>query len=874
LQGDSHLSGISSLAQRLNLGRIEQALPVGVYTCDDAGALVDFNQRCADFWGLDATAAGSQGKLAGAFKTFRPDGVPLAEAEGPMAIALRTGEPVDRCELIFERPNGSRVFVEVSVEPIFDDRRALVGAVGCIQDVTKHKDIETGLKSERQALAAIIETAPECIKTVASDGTLVRMNAAGLRMIEAENGAAVEGRSIFDFIAPEFRDAWKVSHERVCSGEELTWEFDIIAPSGNRRNMETRAVSVPLPGGDVGQLAVTRDVTQEKISNAKSAEREYRFRQVLEALPIALYTTDAQGKITFFNREAVELAGRVPKLNSDEWCVTWRLYDLDGTPIPHDHCPMAIALKEQRQLVGTETIAERPDGSRVHFVPYPSPIFDRSGQMVGAVNMLLDVSKRKEDEIQAARLAAIVASSDDAIVSKTLDGIIKTWNAGAERIFGFTAKEMIGQHITRIVPPELRAEEEDILARLRRGEHIDHFETVRVGKNGRRIDVSVTVSPMRDKSGRVVGASKVGRDITERKHFERLQQLLISELNHRVKNTLATVQSIANQTVYRARSPEEFAASFGGRLQALARTHALITQLNWQGAELAAIVRDQLPLIDTDDERISFSGPTVMLNAQAALHLGLVLHELATNAIKYGALSAARGRLSVKWMVRSDGGRHLLLKWQERGGPEVSVPQSRGFGTSLIEKSLEAHGGVTSIRYEAEGVTCEIMLPLAESDFPVGGSYNKPLVAGPEISKATRFYAERAPTVSGKHILVVDDEPLIAMDIVASLEDEGCHVVGPAASLQKALALIENSKVDAALLDANLAGEPVDTLAAALVRRKIPFAFVSGYGREGLPEAFRQAELIKKPFQRQRVIDVIQQMLLETSTVVPIRRNP
>lgn len=861
------------MPQGLSLGRIERVLPVGVYTCDDAGTLLDFNQRCADFWGLDAAAARPQSKFGGAFKTFRPDGAPLPAADDPMAIALRTGEPVDRCELIFERPNGGQVFVEVSVEPIFDDRRALVGAVGCIQDLTKRKDVETRLKDERETLATIIETTPECIKTVAADGTLLRMNAAGLRMIDAEDSACAEGNSVFELIAPEFRETWKANHDRVCKGEKLTWEFDIIAASGTRRHMETHAVPLRLPDGGVAQLAITRDVTQEKTANTKMVEREHRFRQVLEAIPIALYTTDADGKITFFNREAVKLAGRTPKLGTDEWCVTWRLYDLDGNLVPHDRCPMAIALKEERHLVGPETIAERPDGSRVRFVPYPSPIFDRSGRMVGAVNMLLDVSKRREDEIQQARLAAIVACSDDAIVSKTLDGIITTWNAGAQRIFGYTPDEIIGQHITRIVPNELRAEEEDILARLRRGEHIDHFETVRVAKSGRRIDVSVTVSPIRDKSGKIVGASKVGRDITERKQFERLQQLLISELNHRVKNTLATVQSIANQTVHRAKSPGEFAASFGGRLQALARTHALLTQAHWQGAELAAIVRDQLPLIDTQDERISFSGPMVMLNAQAALHLGLVLHELATNAIKYGALSSMRGRLSIKWMVRSEGGRRLVLQWQERGGPEVSVPRSRGFGTSLIERSLDAHGGVTSIRYEAEGVTCEIVLPLAESDSAIGGSYNKMPALGLEISKATRSYVEKKPTVSGKHVLVVDDEPLIAMDIIASLEDEGCHIVGPAASLQKALALIENSKIDVALLDANLAGEPVDVLAAALVRRKIPFAFVSGYGREGLPEAFRQAELIKKPFQRQRLIDVVQQMLVEPNIVVPFKRS-
>ena len=203
---------------------------------------------------------------------------------------------------------------------------------------------------------------------------------------------------------------------------------------------------------------------------------------MLQALPKAIYTTDAAGKITFYNQAAVELAGRTPELGSDEWCVTWRLYQSDGTPLPHDQCPMAVALKEKRRVTGSETIAERPDGSRAWFIPFPTPLFDSSGQLTGAVNMLIDITDRQKAELQSAKLAAIVASSDDAIVGKTLDGIVTSWNAGATRIFGYTAKEMIGQHIERIIPPELRPEEDRILAALRRGEHVDHFETVRLGK--------------------------------------------------------------------------------------------------------------------------------------------------------------------------------------------------------------------------------------------------------------------------------------------------------------------------------------------------------------------------------------------------------
>ena len=224
-------------------------------------------------------------------------------------------------------------------------------------------------------------------------------------------------------------------------------------------------------------------------------------------------------------------------------------------------------------------MAERPDGSRVRFMPMPSLRPRRRGRGRSAPSTcIVDESDRNEAEIGLARLAAIVASSDDAIVSKTLDGVITSWNAGATRIFGYAADEMIGRPISRIIPPELLPEEEGILARLRRGERIEHFDTVRVAKDGRRLSISLTVSPIRDGAGNVVGASKVARDVTERKLSEERQRLLLGELNHRVKNTLATIQAIARQSLRAEPSPSAFVAGFTGRLQALAQAHDLLVR--------------------------------------------------------------------------------------------------------------------------------------------------------------------------------------------------------------------------------------------------------------------------------------------------------
>jgi PAS domain S-box-containing protein len=208
---------------------------------------------------------------------------------------------------------------------------------------------------------------------------------------------------------------------------------------------------------------------------------------------------------------------------------------------------------------------------------YP-PLRDASGRLTGAINLLVDISKRNHSDLESAKLAAIVTSSDDAIISKTIEGRITSWNAAATRLLGYEPSEIIGRPITTIIPPELHDEEKEIIAQLRRGERIDHYETVRLAKNGSRIDLSLSVSPLRDKLGNVVGAAKVARDITERKRAEKLQQLLLEELNHRVKNTLSTIQAMATQSLRHAASPSAFVSAFSGRVQALARAHDLLTE--------------------------------------------------------------------------------------------------------------------------------------------------------------------------------------------------------------------------------------------------------------------------------------------------------
>ena len=374
-------------------------------------------------------------------------------------------------------------------------------------------------------------------------------------------------------------------------------EIVIERPDGSRATILANVDPLFDGAGEiVGGVNCFQDITELKRSQEALREREQWYRGLLEALPAAVYTTDAGGRITFYNQAAVELAGRLPTLGS-QWCVTWRLHWPDGTPLPHEECPMAVALKEQRPVRGVEAVAERPDGTRVPFIPYPTPLYDGAGAMVGAVNMLVDIS--------------------------------------------------------------------------------------------------------------------------ERKHAEQRQKALLDELNHRVKNTLATVQSLAAQTIRGAGVPHDVREAFEARLLALSRAHDHLTREQWGSADLKSLADEIFaPYSDGAGDRVRLEGGSVKLAPRAALMLAMVLHELATNAAKYGALSTVKGALAVSWTVVESGGHRLCIDWRESGGPPVQEPKSRGFGTRLVERGISGElKGSAEIAFAPGGVHCRLEIPL-----PVNGS--------------------------------------------------------------------------------------------------------------------------------------------------------
>jgi two-component sensor histidine kinase len=272
------------------------------------------------------------------------------------------------------------------------------------------------------------------------------------------------------------------------------------------------------------------------------------------------------------------------------------------------------------------------------------------------------------------------------------------------------AEEVIGKPVTILIPPERHHENSVIIERIRRGDRVDHYETVRQRKDGNLIDISLTISPVRGMDGKVVGASAIARDITERKRSEAQISALAREAEHRAKNLLANVKAMIRLS--QADTLGSFKEAIEGRIEALANVHSLFAQSRWTGAELSSLIKQELSPYSGDGEnRTRIDGPTVMLRPDHAQTIAVALHELATNAAKYGALSVAAGKVRVEWS-RADADRQLVLRWTEAGGPPVKPPTRKGFGTNVMEAMIRGHvKGDVRLGWHAEGLACEITLP-------------------------------------------------------------------------------------------------------------------------------------------------------------------
>jgi PAS domain S-box-containing protein len=417
-------------------------------------------------------------------------------------------------------------------------------------------------EESRAQLRAIIETTPECVKVVAPDGKLLDMNSVGLSLVGADCMADVVGKNVYDVIAPEDRERYREFNERVCSGEQGTLEFDIVGLKGVRRHMQTHAAPLQQENGQTVHLAVTRDITEWKLAEEVLRRSEAEFRALANAVPQLVWMANPDGWIFWYNERWYEYTGKTPE-QMEGW--GWQsVHDPAFLPAVLDGWKRSIATGEPFEMTFPIRGA---DGVFRPFLTRVVPVRDPQGKITRWFGTNTDVSvevsareelRRNEERLRTAllasqRLAAIVDSSDDAIISKDLRGVVTSWNACAERMFGYKAEEMIGRAITTIIPVELHEDEQRILGAIARGESIEHFETIRLKKNGEHIEVSLTISPVKDEHGMVIGAAKIARDITQRKRTERALQLT---------EKLASVGRLAATVAHELNNPLEAITNF------------------------------------------------------------------------------------------------------------------------------------------------------------------------------------------------------------------------------------------------------------------------------------------------------------------------
>ena len=579
----------------------------------------------------------------------------------------------------------------------------------------ERESAETEATSRRaERLANLLMLSHEPMFTWTLDGPIELWNAGAERLYGFAPNEAI-GSLRHSLLKTKFPIQFIELRSQLVNRRYWSGELRHVCKNGREVVVDSRMQLL----GDDTVLEVNRDVTEVKALTAAQVRliRELgaataKFEALFNQSGIFAGIMDLQGYLREVNDLAVDWCGytREQVLDRPFWTTPW----WRGSEEIKARIRSATDQAASGLVFRDELRYWVADGSEriVDFAMHP--IRDQSGAVMFLHPTGIDITERKQfeaalhaSEEQLRWLASIVESSDDAIVSKNLDGIITSWNRGAERVFGYTAEEAIGQPITIVIPQDRQDEERTILTRIRRGERIDHFETVRQRKHGSLIVVSLTVSPVKNAEGKIVGASKIARDITEQKRNQEQIATLAREAEHRSKNLLANVQ--ATVMLSHADTSAGLKRAIEGRIQALANVHSLFVESRWIGAELSAIATQELaPYFETDEPRVRIDGQQVLLEPNTAQATAVVLHELATNAAKYGALSGTEGKIDLTWLHEADG--RLIIRWTEMGGPAVQMPMHQGFGARVIERMIGQLKGKVHFDWRPEGLVCEITL--------------------------------------------------------------------------------------------------------------------------------------------------------------------
>ena len=616
-----------------------------------------------------------------------------------------------------------------------------------------------------------------------------------------------------------------------------------LEPTGTLSLSPTGLVNMILFALSNGALIAVAHLLRTSYRNLRQSEARLSLSQ--EVGKIGIWDLDLKTGGLWWSPSFYELAG----------------FDRDETPsvkavldrIHPDDRPRAIAAfeaaRDGRDRLDLEFRYNRDDGATVWMAGRAELFRDAKGRPARLLGINFDATPMRTIESERDRADTLLRTLFDSLPGaayvKDTEGRILLGNRGMAEAVGCPPEEFIGRTDVEIMGNEESARAIMAHDRMVLDEGVSRqLEEDLVLPDGRMSHWLSVKTPFRDADGQVKGIVGISLDMTERHRAERRLRFLADEVDHRAKNLLGVVQSIVRLT--RVEDVTGFKAVLAGRIQALGRAHSLLASNRWDGVEISALVREELAPFGRGTEQIRIAGPSLLIAPNASQALAMVLHELAINAARYGALSVEGGQLSVVWRLTDrDGEARLELGWQEACGPAVVMPANPGFGFTAVRGAIEHQlGGQVAIEWAPEGVRCRIT-------FPAAGNVVEDRSGRAPAGRAREEDRPGAPgetDLAGLRVLVLEDEALIALTLRDLVEDLGCTVVGPAHSVEAGMALIREQAPDLAILDINLASRSNAPVARALQALDVPFVYCTGYAEpEGQIAPDLAAETITKP---------------------------
>ena len=609
-------------------------------------------------------------------------------------------------------PNGEMRHIHADYIPRTAPGGSVEGFYVLVSDASERKRAETALRESEERFRMVADSAPVLIWMSGTDKGMVWANKAWLdhtgRPIEAELG---EGW--LENVHPDDLPALAACAEAFEARRPFRTEFRLRRHDGAWRWMEDRGVPrFDSDGAFLGFIGSCLDITDRREAEAKLQESEQRFRLIADSAPVPMWVTQLDRKRGFVNRAYVDFLGvSYEEAVHFDWRTIIHPDDRDRI------LAESVAGEATMKAFVLEGRYRRADGEWRWLRSTSQPRFGPSGEHIGFIGVAHDITEAKRAEAalkeSEERYRTIFEQAHDYIITADLNFVATAVNPAVTAALGYSGDELVGRSFKEFLDPDEYEQAKIMLQKkLREGGTTRYTITVRA-RDGRRLIWEINSQLITDSSGRPVALNAIGRDVTEQRRAEQHLRLMVDELNHRVKNTLAIVQGIAHQSFRNEAIPPETRLAFEGRLEALSVAHNLLTRENWESADLRDVVAGALGVHDDTSGRFTIGGPELRLEPKTAVTIAMALHELATNATKYGALSTDKGKVAVEWRVSDGPEPRLHICWEEKDGPAVQPPARRGFGSRMIERAL-AGGALELARldFRCEGLVCEIDAPL------------------------------------------------------------------------------------------------------------------------------------------------------------------